>query len=1252
MGREIYIMEFDLTEKAGELIADFGLEKIKEYKAKEDWKKLFVDTGEFLVQNFERADKLFDEMAIVMSKSNMVELANSVKDTNGFELKRVLMKKLENLMHKYEIPQDVARSFMIQFFGVIIADIKKSNPIKYQEYYLDEWHEGDKEELSIIKSRMEAVYDAVKEVARRVEIYSMDIIELQLLQQTENPSIGLDFFEIDDEVFQKEFENSLRRECIYVKGQCREETIYCLLNELRRLEVTQAVFVIKSQEDWEKFKQTSVNKVELQGKILIPWFNSYEITAIPNNINIFVFGKDDYCVGKEPIEMKKRTRKTIIEGLKISGADYQRAYDLVSDTHGLYIPLKKKLLKGKNNIVPAWVSGNKKIVLPILLCEKWQDNDGDFLILEQLSGKNHDQVVDEIQQLCRGEEPLLVKYQIRGRTHYQLASVENAWDYLDEEINVDGKLWNDFLDLLFEVLNEDNPVFEFPVKEHLLRAIMPENKLFWSDELRHGMLTSLIMKACYKRNEKSQYSINQVVLKLLNAIQRKEQWMAIAKYLPILCEAAPNIVLERLNLEWSTSTGLIELFKDRADSTFGRNYYTHILWGMEQYLVQREYSIAAVRWLFKLADMHIKYSLGNSPEDTLKRVFCAWTNLTALEVKEKIKLGKQMVKEYDMGWNILYAALPEKMTCITGSFSQPKYREIYEPDELSNEDILNLFKSYAEICIENMNFDVERWIKMIEEANNIDSASEIKLFDKMEYELVSMDDTEKILLKETLRKEIHRHRFYKNAVWSLEEDRLKRYEDVMSNIHTNEPEFEYRYLFVSEYQFPLLHPLPYSNASFDEREDSNKRAMEDEIQLQISDFQKNNYNLARLVQVCDEKNSPNLGYYMFKFYSKEIFDIKVFEVLLDNTKDEKKPCIDYLKNAYSKDEKCLLDAIELSKKKEMDNEFLASLFAVEIIDADSPSLISGESSELKNIYWSQCYHWHQNNDNTIRYMLDECKKYGTFDKYLNILEQAISLLKPFELLEYFIQLKSMKVDEKNRIDQYILRCIFEALQNEYTDDEEKCAVIAKEEMRFRNLIDWSDMKCLKRMLEKSPDIYAEMVSVIYLKDGEVKEDKIDEKKREYINNVYDLYSKVVFCPAERNGMVAEDDLNQWVMQLVSLLKEQRQERLLGSLLGKLLAYSPIDNDGYPPCQAVRKVIEHYGDESLIRSYVTSIYNQRGVYTPTAGKEERRMAENFWQIAEYMKKEGYSKTASIYYQLHKQYIYEATSSREEAEYEEF
>lgn len=36
------------------------------------------------------------------------------------------------------------------------------------------------------------------------------------------------------------------------------------------------------------------------------------------------------------------------------------------------------------------------------------------------------------------------------------------------------------------------------------------------------------------------------------------------------------------------------------------------------------------------------------------------------------------------------------------------------------------------------------------------------------------------------------------------------------------------------------------------------------------------------------------------------------------------------------------------------------------------------------------------------------------------------------------------------------------------------------------------------------------------------------------------------------------------------LIEQKQERLFGNLIGHLLAYAPIGEDGYSPCEAVRK----------------------------------------------------------------------------------
>ncbi|NFD77463.1 trypsin-like peptidase domain-containing protein, partial [Clostridium botulinum] len=63
------------------------------------------------------------------------------------------------------------------------------------------------------------------------KIFTIDDMDKKLKESTE-PSISLDFFEIDDEEFKETFRKELDRN-IYVVGKSREETLYCILNELK-----------------------------------------------------------------------------------------------------------------------------------------------------------------------------------------------------------------------------------------------------------------------------------------------------------------------------------------------------------------------------------------------------------------------------------------------------------------------------------------------------------------------------------------------------------------------------------------------------------------------------------------------------------------------------------------------------------------------------------------------------------------------------------------------------------------------------------------------------------------------------------------------------------------------------------------------------------------------------------------------------------------------------------------------------------
>lgn len=455
-----------------------------------------------------------------------------------------------------------------------------------------------------------------------VAVYSPDQIEVRLYASTV-PGLNLDYFEIDDEVFREEFKNALSEEIIYVKGQCKEETIFCVLNELRRICPDRMTLVITNEKDWERLKRANEENNDLGGKILIPWFYSDQIVAIPNNINIFTFGSDEFPAGKQAIELRKRKLCTVRQKLIDAGMEYETAFMLVEDTHGLYVPLKKKLIKGIDNITPLWVKGDKKILLPLILCGKWTESDGDKMIIEDLCDLSYQDVLQSIQEYINGE----------------------------------------------------NPIYKFPVEQQDYANLLPGGTPCWSRTLKEGLLRSLVMKAYYCNKLENQKIIDEVVANILSNIADKNQWLSIATLFPILCEASPYAITTRLDEEWERETGLKEIFVDAHDAgIFAKNEYTHFLWGVEQFFCQKEYAAWAVRWMLRMNELRRKYPISNSPYETLSIVFCAWYNNTILTQQEKIFLAREAFeKGYDV-WDLFYSEMPEMKTSVFGSTPKPNIR--------------------------------------------------------------------------------------------------------------------------------------------------------------------------------------------------------------------------------------------------------------------------------------------------------------------------------------------------------------------------------------------------------------------------------------------------------------------------------------------------------------------------------------------------------------------------------------------------
>lgn len=1227
-----------MTEKCIDSFAQEIKKIIDGIKTESEWKDLFVSTGESLTKNIN--NKSFkDDLCLMFSYENMSQLAKGIKNVSGYSFRKVLHDELYSLMVKYEIPADEAESYIHHFVQVIVQYISDNNSNKSMEVFLGEMKEDDEKNFEKILSQLDAIRKCIEGIKEDgLKIYSIKDLDYQIRYESNNKGMGIDFFELDDEQFRVKLKNNIGKECIFVVGKSREETTYRVLNELKDNYPDKVVLIIKTKEDWEKLHNNPVS-----GSILIPFFCTDQIVAIPNNTNIFVFGEDEPCYGKDKLYLQRRTRKNLIHSLEKIGMTYEDAFKLVEKTHGLYLPLKKVLFNGAVYDCPDWAYNPSDVVLSALLCGKFTDSVGDQLVLEELSGKKYDECVKELKKFIKRENPLLVKHSSHNTNSIQLASVEDAWEELDGFIT--DELWDKFLDLFFEVLIESEPIFDFPFEKHF-EASFYAKKTEWSSELKRGMIRTLTMRAYYRGHDENQKQVDIIVKKLLDTVTTKERWGYISQYITDLCEASPESVLKKLESEIVNPQGMLDLFNSSdGNILIARNYYTNVLWAVEQLIQQKKYMVRAIKWLWKVDAYNYEYKISNSPKSVLEIVFCPWIQETPLTIDDKIRIAKKAIEEYENAWELIASNLPMGRNSICVSLSTPKYRKIDEPAELYVYDMNHTYIEYLKMCVEAAGINAERWIKIIEHLDRYDTSEIDSVFEKMVLSMDEMEDNAKETIKQALREKVFRHRYYAGAEWSVADEVIIKFEEAMNKIVFLEKEYDYIYIFSDKYSFPLLHPNTFELDDSCEIRHNNEQLRKNEIKKKIDEIKDNGYSIRRIIEIAIVSHASMLGEILAEYYCDSQFKKDIFNILLEE--DESGECIyAYISFLYRRGVVNLEDVVNHINCTKQNDNLIVAIIRLQIIESED-AIISKQDDSIKRLYWKNNGISIVNNANEqlCSWVMNECKKYGTLEAYLDCLYSIKKNLTVEKLFAFFVEIAQMHSENNDTMTNFYLKEILKILQEAYLDDEMKCGDIASIEWLCREALEWKDMICLQNIIKSDPTFYTLLVRGVFKNDlGE----SFNSEEKNIANRLYSAYDKAKFCPAEKDGNVEYDRLIDWIELFRKQLIEQKQNSLFGNLLGRLLAYSPIGEDGYSPCEAVRRVIEddkYYTDE-LKRSFIITEENKRGVHTVDAGKSEWLIHERYLKNAEALQT-SYPRTADIYFALSDIYKRESESERKRA-----
>lgn len=693
-------------------------------------------------------------------------------------------------------------------------------------------------------------YDDILKISELKEKFKDKIQSIgdidEYLRNSTQQVIGLDFFEIDDDEFKRSFKEGLNQNT-YVIGKSREETLYCLLNELSYVLNCSNVIIVKDEEAWERLNG------EITGFVLIPNFYVGEIVAIAENINIFIFGEDEHCTNINKIELKKRIRANIINKLQKAGLDSSIAYSYVEKTNGLFISLKRKLFNGQYNIKPTWSSPKSNSFIVALLCGKWTECDGDKAVIEELSGKSYDEFMNDLVPFSKGGEPFVIEIHRYSRKTYQLASTEIAWEYLEEKVA--KGIWDKFKEISYKVITKIDPIFNIPFDDHY-KAFIYSEKPVNSDELKYGMLRTMTFKGIFRNNEK-QYEIDKIIKEILDTIRSLELWGYFSQFFTDLCEASPKAVIERLENEVKNPTGLKELFNsgNNTDMIMGKHYYTNVLWAVEQLLLHKEYAPRAVKWLFAIDDMNLKYKISNSPKTILEEVFCVWFNVSALTLQEKVLLANYAIKKYKNTWDLLFNELPGKQKTISVTLNSSKYRQCDEVKQAINNEMHDTYIVFAKLCIDNINEDIDRWVKMIEEFSKLPDDMFGNLLNKLDNDIKKMNDINKSAIKDKLRDELYRQRYFLNLALTMNKERMKIIEELYDSINFDDKVYKYLYLFKNGSDISILNPVPYDEN--DEKftsMDKNKELVEKEVEKAFEEIKRNGIDLEHLIETVKKEN--------------------------------------------------------------------------------------------------------------------------------------------------------------------------------------------------------------------------------------------------------------------------------------------------------------------------------------------------------------------------------------------------------------
>ena len=1032
-----------------------------------------------------------------------------------------------------------------------------------------------------------------------------------------------------------ELANQLKAEpsTISILGESGEEAYAFALAVIKKyMEFSSRLLVVKESKEWDILIDSQ------QPLILIPQFDNPQSLGLATQRGHWVIlpASSMQLGGRQAdITLRKADRDKQISALVAMGLEEDTAKDVMRSCRGHLNPIRRhSALASVDHQQPDWAtSEHAGPLVAALLGGAWiADNENDCDKLAQLANIPYDEFEQQLHRWAIASDPPIRPV---GNV-WQIASRQDAWPLLSPFIN--ASVLEKFGEVVKEVLQEIDPRFELSPEERWLANIRGKVTKY-SGLLRHGLAEMLAMLASYGDRDcqnigtlSVQDQVSHWVRQLLLEDMSGQRWGSLARELPSLAEAAPEMFME------AVETGLqgepppvMELFVEEGD--MGGCLHAGLLWALEGISWNLGYLARVVRILAKLARLDPGGRYSNRPSNTLKEIFQGWLPQTKAPLVERLKIIDSLIRfEPEPGWKLLLDLLPERAGGFSTPIHQPDFREWdegWKPGATRAEYYQHIVAISARI-LKHVNEEPNtRWLEVIKKLPQLP----IEYFDLAIIQLRSkidsavFTDTAANEIRNELREIISRHREFSSAKWALPKNAVDQLDQVYQSLIPDD--LVTRYTFLFDNHFPhLSDPTPHQDHEKRHKLIENERI--DALEKIWSAHQASGIESLATVAKVPWSVGNSLG--------NTSFVDKIEDLVLSWLGNENSSLVQAAQ-AYASTRSRQKHEWLATIRKQYTGTWSDKIWAAFCLGLPFNEalfdFIETLAEGVKKHYW----------ENVRRcYLQDQDTKYANW-----VIEQLLAHKRPCAAIHVAAQylhtvarekgldsnllakaLELVATDPKDHETTPIISInydivkVLKELQSNLDIDEKRLARIEWMYVRIFRHNDIQPIALMKEVM-RNPSFFVHLICLIYKADPPIEEEFPDlspDVRKQQAENAWYLVELFDQLPGQSDAReVDAAQLQEWIEKVREECAQRNRQVIGDEYIGKLLSHSPFGGDCMWPHEAVRDLLERYESRDMERGIEVGLYNQRGMTTRAlgeGGKQERELAEKYQQQADEIK----------------------------------